>query len=59
MIIRLFESFRLEKGLQIKGHEYEGALKDFSGNLLLVGINYDKKEKEYNCQIETYTREKI
>ena len=30
------------------------ALKDYKGNLLLVGINYDKKTKEHQCVIEKW-----
>ena len=37
---------------QIKNKEYVEALKDYHGNLLLAGINYDKKEKEHTCVIE-------
>ncbi|MCD8198195.1 MAG: PD-(D/E)XK nuclease domain-containing protein [Lachnospiraceae bacterium] len=37
---------------QIKDKYYTGALKGYAGNLLLVGINYDKKEKTHTCVIE-------
>lgn len=37
---------------QIKEKQYVDALKDYHGNLLLVGINYDKKSKEHSCKIE-------
>ncbi len=37
---------------QIKDKRYQGCLKDFGENLLLVGINYNKGEKEYSCVIE-------
>lgn len=37
---------------QIHNKEYAGKLKDYSGEILLVGINYSKKEKEYTCKIE-------
>lgn len=36
---------------QIKRKEYVNALKDYKGNLLLVGINYDK-DKNHTCVIE-------
>lgn len=36
---------------QIKRKEYVRALEDYKGNLLLVGINYDK-EKKHTCIIE-------
>ncbi|MBQ4523245.1 MAG: AAA family ATPase [Lachnospiraceae bacterium] len=38
---------------QIKKKEYGKALAEYSGNLLLVGINYDKKSKKHGCVIET------
>jgi len=37
---------------QIKNKNYTGALKEYTGNLLLVGINYDKKTKTHQCVIE-------
>ena len=37
---------------QIKDKNYEGALKDCRGELLLVGINYTKRSKKYTCRIE-------
>lgn len=37
---------------QIKRKEYIKGLKDYSGELLLVGINYDKKTKTHSCVIE-------
>ena len=39
---------------QIKKKEYCQSLKEYHGNLLLVGINYDKKTKEHECVIEKY-----
>ena len=41
---------------QIKEKNYGSALKDYQGNLLLVGINYDKKTKEHSCKIEEYRK---
>ena len=37
---------------QIKGKHYGKALEDYQGNLLLVGVNYDKKTKKHECVIE-------
>ena len=37
---------------QIKNKQYIDALKDYHGNLLLAGINYDKKTKQHSCIIE-------
>lgn len=38
---------------QIKEKQYTGALKDYLGNLILVGINYDSGTKKHTCRIET------
>ncbi len=37
---------------QIKEKKYPESLRDFSGEILLVGINYDRKTKEHQCLIE-------
>ena len=37
---------------QIKEKQYGNALKDYQGNLLLVGINYNKTTKKHECVIE-------
>lgn len=37
---------------QIKEKRYGNVLKDYTGNLLLVGINYDKTAKKHECLIE-------
>ena len=37
---------------QIKEKCYGNALKDYQGNLLLVGINYNKTTKKHECVIE-------
>nr|WP_294659201.1 AAA family ATPase [uncultured Blautia sp.] len=39
---------------QIKEKQYVEALKDYHGNLLLAGINYDKETKKHSCVIEKY-----
>lgn len=39
---------------QIKNKKYAAALKEYKGNMILVGINYDKKTKEHQCKIEKY-----
>lgn len=33
------------------------SLEPYTGNILLVGINYDKKTKEHSCVIEGYKKE--
>lgn len=40
---------------QIKEKGYTDALRDYHGNLLLVGINYNKTTRKHDCVIETYT----
>ena len=39
---------------QIKDKGYVDVLKEYKGNLLLVGINYDKKTRDHQCKIEKY-----
>lgn len=39
---------------QIKERRYVESLKDYHGNLLLVGVNYDLKTKKHQCIIEQY-----
>lgn len=41
---------------QIKDKKYPESIAHFSGDILLVGINYDKKTKEHQCQIEKYQK---
>lgn len=41
---------------QIKNKEYCRSLQEYQGNLLFVGINYDKKTKEHECVIEKYKK---
>lgn len=37
---------------QIKEKHYGNILEDYQGNLLLVGINYNKTTKKHECVIE-------
>lgn len=37
---------------QIKEQKYPESLEQYTGDILLVGINYDKKEKRHRCVIE-------
>ena len=41
---------------QIKEKHYSEQIKAFSGEILLVGINYDKKTKKHKCIIEKYQK---
>lgn len=43
---------------QIREKNYAGVLDEYRGNLLLVGINYNKKDKKHECIIERYTSQK-
>lgn len=53
MIIELKYDKSAESAInQIKEKRYAGALKEYSGNILLVGINYDAKTKKHTCCIE-------
>ena len=42
---------------QIHNNQYPGKLHDFYGEVILVGISYDKK-KAYDCVIERFERER-
>lgn len=41
---------------QIKEKQYPDSVLDYTGDILLVGINYDKKTKEHQCLIEKYEK---
>ena len=41
---------------QIKEKQYPDSVLDYTGDILLVGINYDKKTKEHQCLIERYEK---
>jgi hypothetical protein len=38
---------------QIKERNYLAALEEYKGNVLLVGVNYDKENKNHQCVIES------
>ena len=42
---------------QIKEKQYCKSLEEYRGNILLVGINYDKDTREHTCVIEDYQME--
>ena len=53
MIVELKYDKSAEGALeQIKKKQYTDCLKDYSGEILLVGINYDKDNKRHTCKIE-------
>ena len=41
---------------QIREKKYADSLKEYKGNLLLVGINYNKKTKTHACVIEQFEK---
>ena len=43
---------------QIKRRQYPAKVAQYTKDLLLVGINYDRDTKQHTCHIETYTESK-
>lgn len=43
---------------QIKKRNYPQQVAEYTGDILLVGINYDKNTKHHECQIERWRKEK-
>lgn len=41
---------------QIRERRYAESLKEYRGNILLVGINYDKETKKHSCMIEEWEK---
>lgn len=41
---------------QIKNKRYPESILNYTGDILLVGINYDKNSKKHQCLIEKYTK---
>lgn len=42
---------------QIREKDYPASILDYTGEILLVGINYDKDSKQHQCLIEKYEKE--
>ena len=42
---------------QIRDKKYPESLLSYTGNMFLVGINYDKEKKEHQCVIEEYQKQ--
>ena len=42
---------------QIKDKKYPSSISNYTGEILLVGINYDKNSKEHQCLIEKYKKD--
>lgn len=41
---------------QIKDRNYPSSLQQYTGNILLIGINYNTKDKKHSCLIEEYKK---
>ena len=41
---------------QIKRQHYPASIASYTGDILLVGVNYDKKTKVHECRIEKYLK---
>ena len=41
---------------QIREKQYMKSIEQYTGNILLVGISYDKKTKKHQCIIEEYMK---
>ena len=42
---------------QIKERDYVSRVKEYTDNILLIGINYDSKNKQHSCVIEEYPKQ--
>ena len=42
---------------QIKEKNYPESIKQYTGDILLVGVNYDNKTKKHQCLIESYEKQ--
>lgn len=42
---------------QIKERKYPELIRQYTGDILLVGVNYDKKTKKHQCLIESYDKQ--
>ncbi|MBQ2116692.1 MAG: PD-(D/E)XK nuclease domain-containing protein, partial [Lachnospiraceae bacterium] len=57
MIVELKYDVSAEGAIaQIKDKKYVESLKEYRGNLLLVGINYDRGSKKHTCVIEKWKK---
>ena len=41
---------------QIRRKQYPTKILEYSGEILLVSINYNRETKEHSCQIERFTK---
>ena len=57
LVVELKWNKKAETALQqIKDRNYPESLLQYTGNILIVGINYDKKNKLHQCCIEKYEK---
>ena len=42
---------------QIKERDYVSRVKEYTDNILLIGINYDSKTKQHSCEIKKYPKQ--
>lgn len=58
MVIELKHNKSSESALdQIKEKQYFDSMEKYTGEVLLVGINYDEKSKKHSCRIEKYIKQ--
>lgn len=58
MVIELKWNKSAETALrQIKAKKYPDSIRDYTGSILLVGINYDEKTKAHECSNEKCDKE--
>ena len=43
--------------VQIKERDYVSRVKEYTDNILLIGINYDSKTKQHSCEIKEYPKQ--
>lgn len=59
MVVELKWDKKVETAIkQIKDKNYSDTVKQYNGDILLVGISYDKKTKKHECVIEKYPLDK-
>lgn len=57
MVVELKFNHATETAIdQIKNRNYPSKVAEYSGDILLVGISYDKKTKVHECKIERFVK---
>ena len=60
LIIELKKDKDAKTGIdQIKERNYLQKVAEYTGDILLVGINYDTETKQHSCHIERWMKESI